>query len=143
MILKYNLCKTMSLLLTVGTPIITLAFCGELFVHRSETAISTAGLITIGLMLLIFKDKVAENLKVPSAFVLSTSLLILIILIEHILLPVKYVCISTMIATGVDEISFKRIYKRTELQMPDEAKLYKYIGYYVTTSKKINDTKKE
>ena len=55
---KYNIFKGVSTLLTFGTPLLTLSCCGDFFVHRSETAISAAGIFAIVICLLLFKDKV-------------------------------------------------------------------------------------
>jgi hypothetical protein len=134
---KYNLCKGISTLLTVGTPIITLCSCSELFVHRSDTAISAAGIFAILLTLLFAKDKIAENFKVPSAFVLSTVVFILLLMIESVMQPVKYVCIATMCTSGVDELTFKRFYKNIESLLPKEAMSYKYFGFIFSTSDKL------
>lgn len=126
---KYNTLKGVSTALTVGTPIVTLLLSGDLFVHRSATAMSAAGVFTIILLAFIFKDKIVEHWKVPSAFVISAALLTLILIIENILLPIKNVCIATMIATGVDEATFKGMYKRMELRFPEKAKSYKHFGF--------------
>ena len=86
---KYNLYKGISTVMTVGTPIITLACCSDFFVHRSDTAMSATAIFTILIACLFLKDKLADKMKVPSAFVLSTVLLILIVLVEKILQPMK------------------------------------------------------
>ena len=57
-IAKYNTYKGVSTVLTVGTPIITLACCSDMFVHRSETAISAAGMFGLLLAALLLKDKI-------------------------------------------------------------------------------------
>lgn len=126
---KYNIFKGVSTVLTIGTPIVTLACCGDFFIHRSETAISAAGIFAIIILMLIFKDKIAENWKTPSAFVVSMAIFILVMLIEHIILPVKYVCIATIISTGIDECTFKRMYKDVEACLPDNCKRFKHFGF--------------
>lgn len=126
---KYNTFKGISTFLTIGTPIITLLSCSTLFVHRSETAISAAGIFTLLIIALFFKDKIAENFKTPSAFVVSLSIFVLIILLEKILLPMKYVCIATMITCGIDEFTFKRFYKNIENLLPSTASSRKYAGF--------------
>lgn len=136
---KYNTFKGVSTVLTIGTPIVTLACCGDFFVHRSDTAISAAGIFAIFIVLLLFKDKFAEKWKVPSAFVLSTAILILLLLVEKIILPVKYVCIATMVATGVDELTFKRFYKQIELLLPEQAQSFKHVGFLFTSTKKLEE----
>lgn len=131
---KYNTFKGVSTVLTLGTPIVTLACFGDFFIHRSETAISAAGIFAAIIVMLIFKDKFAENWKAPSAFIVSTIMVILILFIEHIILPMKYVCIMTMVSTGIDELIFKRVYKQIEELLPKEAKAYKKIGFLFTHS---------
>lgn len=133
-IAKYNILKGVSTALTIGTPIVTLISCGQLFVHRSDTAISAAGIFALLISLLLFKDKIVENWKMPSAFLLSVCCLVLVILIENILLPIKYVCIASVVATGVDEVSFKRLYKSIEANFTSELLKYKHFGFICTSS---------
>ena len=137
---KYNTYKGVSTALTIGTPIVTLACSSDFFVHQPETAISASGIFTIFLLLLLFKDKIAENFKLPSAFVISTAFLILLLLIENIILPIKYVCLATMISTGVDELTFKRMYKNIEYLLPKEAQSFKHFGFLFTSSDKLEAT---
>lgn len=134
---KYNTFKGVSTVLTLGTPIVTLACFGDSFIHRPEGSISAAGIFAAIIMILLFKDKFAENWKVPSAFVVSTAVFILILLIEHIILPMKYVALMTMATTAVDELTFKRFYKQVELLLPKEAQAYKKIGFLFTNSKTL------
>lgn len=135
---KYNICKGVSTVLTVGTPVITLACFGNFFVHRSDTAISAAGVFAIIILMMMFKDKLAEKWKTPSAFVLCTAVLILLIMVEKIILPIKYVCIATMISTGVDELTFKRIYKSVEILLPEAAQTFKHIGFIMASQNKVD-----
>ena len=125
---KYNVFKGVSTVLTVGTPIVTLCSCSELFVHRSETAISAAGVFAILLTILFAKDKILENFKLPSAFVVSMVGLIALMLIESIIVPLKYVFVATMCASGVDELTFKRFYKSIEAELPDCVQTKKFAG---------------
>ena len=136
---KYNTFKGISTLLTIGTPIITLACCGDFFVQRSETAISAAGVFAILIALLFAKDKLAEKIKSPSAFIISAAVLIIIVVVENILLPMKYVCIATMIASGVDELTFKRMYKALECKMPQCWQAYEHFGYIFAKTQDIFD----
>ena len=136
---KYNTFKGVSTFLTVGTPMITLACCGELFVHRAETAISAAGVFAILIAVLFFKDKLAEKFKSPSALIVAVAVLVLCILVEHIILPIKYVCIATIAACGVDEVTFKSWYKKLEKSFPEQAADYKHIGFVFTTTKKLTE----
>lgn len=134
---KYNTYKGVSTVLTIGTPMVTLACCGDFFVHRSDTAISAAGMFSLFIVLLLFKDKFAEKWKMPSAFILSLVMFILLIMVEKIMLPMKYVCIATMISTGIDELTFKRFYKQIELLLPEQAQAFKHIGFIFTTTKNL------
>lgn len=126
---KYNLTKGISTILTFGTPITTLFCCGDFIVHRSETAISAAGVFTILILLLFTKDKIAEYFKAPSAAILSFVTLILILLIENIIVPMKTICITTLIATGVDEFTFKRMYTVAQNKLPSIVNNYKHVGF--------------
>lgn len=136
-VLKYNAFKGVSTLLTVGTPLITLACCGDMFVHRSETAISAAGIFALLIAALFFKDKIAEKFKSPSALVVSIAVLILCVLIENIILPIKYVCIATIAASGIDELTFKAWYKNVERSFPVCIDNYKHVGFIFTSTKKL------
>ena len=136
---KYNTFKGISTLLTIGTPIITLACCGDFFVERPATAISAAGVFAILIALLFAKDKLAEKLKTPSAFIISAAVLVIIVVVENILLPMKYVCIATMIASGVDELTFKRMYKALECKMPQCWQAYEHFGFIFAKTQDIFD----
>lgn len=136
---KYNTFKGISTLLTMGTPIITLACCGDFFVERPATAISAAGVFAILIALLFAKDKLAEKIKTPSAFIISAAVLVIIVVVENILLPMKYVCIATMIASGVDELTFKRLYKALECKMPQCWQAYEHFGFIFAKTQDIFD----
>ena len=136
---KYNTFKGISTLLTIGTPIITLACCGDFFVARPATAISAAGVFAILIALLFAKDKLAEKIKSPSAFIISAAVLVIIVMVENILLPMKYVCIATMIASGVDELTFKRMYKALECKMPQCWQAYEHFGFIFAKTQDIFD----
>ena len=136
---KYNTFNGISTLLTMGTPIITLACCGDFFVQRPETAMSAAGVFVILIALLFAKDKLAEKIKSPSAFIVSAAVLVIIVVVENILLPMKYVCIATMIASGVDELTFKRMYKALECKMPQCWQAYEHFGFIFAKTQDIFD----
>ena len=136
-VLKYNAFKGVSTLLTVGTPLITLACCGDMFVHRSETAISAAGVFALLIAALFFKDKIADKFKSPSALVISIAVLISCVLIENIVLPIKYVCVATIAASGIDELTFKTWYKKIERSLPACIDDYKHVGFIFTSTKKL------
>ena len=135
---KYNTCKGVSTVLTIGTPIITLCCCSDMFVHRSETAISAAGIFSILLALLFAKDKIAENFKVPSAFIVSLISLVAICMVEELIQPLKYVCITTLCTSGVDELTFKRMYKSIERKFPQGYESNKIAGFMITTSSSLS-----
>ena len=136
---KYNTFKGISTLLTMGTPIITLACCGDFFTERPATAISAAGVFAILIALLFAKDKLAEKIKTPSAFIISAAVLVIIVVVENIILPMKYVCIATMIASGVDEVTFKRMYKALECKMPQCWQAYEHFGFIFAKTQDIFD----
>ena len=148
---KYNTFKGISTLLTIGTPIITLACCGDFFTERPATAISAAGVFAILIALLFAKDKLAEKIKTPSAFILSAAVLVIIVVVENIILPMKYVCIATMVASGVDELTFKRMYKALEYKMPQSWQSYEHFGFifartqdiFETVQKEVNNNEEE
>ena len=133
---KYNICKGISTVLTLGTPITTLAICGAEIITPAGK-ISFAGAMVILITLLFAKDKFAENFKVPSAFVVSIVGLMLILLIENILVPIKAVFIATMITSGIDELTFKSFYKQIETLLPKQAKAFKKVGFIFASSEKI------
>lgn len=139
-VMKYNTCKTVSTLLTVGAPIITLASCSDFFVHQSETAISAAGMFAILLSMLFLKDKIAENFKMPSALVIAITCYVLIQIIKNLIAPIELVCIVTMITAGIDELTFKNWYKGLMNTLPNNANNYKKFGLIITTSKKLGVT---
>ena len=133
---KYNTCKGISTVLTLGTPITTLAICGAEIITPAGK-ISFAGAMVILITLLFAKDKFAENFKVPSAFVVSIVGLMLILLVENILVPIKAVFIATMITSGIDELTFKSFYKQIETLLPEQAKVFKKFGFIFASSEKI------
>ena len=97
----------------------------------------TAGMFAIFLSVLLFKDKIAENFKVPSAFVISVVSLVLLLMVESLIQPLKYICIATAITSGVDELTFKRFYKIVESKFPQGCEVNKLFGFMLTTSKKL------
>ena len=133
---KYNTCKGISTVLTLGTPITTLAICG-IEITTPAGKISFAGAMVILITLLFAKDKLAENFKVPSAFVVSIVGLLLILLIENILVPIKAVFIATMIMSGIDELTFKSFYKQIEMLLPEQVKAFKKFGFIFASSEQI------
>ncbi len=138
---KYNTLKGVSTAMTIGTPMATLLLCGDLFVHRSETAISACGVMTILILALVFKDKILENFKVPSAFMLCAILLVLIYTIKNIIVPMEYVCWATLITSGIDEFTFKQMYKRMEIMFPEQVKAYKHLGFILCKTEELEAMK--
>lgn len=134
---KYNVTKGVSTALTFATPMVTLLTQANLIVHRSDTALSAAGVFAVLLTLLFMKDKIMEYFKAPSALVLSSVMLILILILESILLPMKAVCIATMIMCGVDEVTFKRWYKQIEKRLPENVQDYKHLGFIFTNTNNL------
>lgn len=126
---KYNLFKGISTLLTTGTPIITLAACGETFVTEPKASLSAAAIFAILLSLLAFKDKIAEKVKSPTTFMVSMITLIFILIVENVLLPVKFVCIATICTSGIDELTFKKLCENIKLKLPKEYEQYLHAGF--------------
>ena len=126
---KYNLFKGLSTVLTVGTPLLTLFVNSRFFVHRADSAISAAGVVALLISAFFLKDKLAENFKFPSPFILAAILLVVILFVESILQPMKEVCFMTLLVTGCDELTFKRIYKRIGLLLPKSSEAYKQFGF--------------
>lgn len=141
--MKYNIFKGISTLLSVGTPLATLFITSADFIYTPEGAMSFTGVLTILLAALLLKDKIAENWKAPSAFIVSAVLLVILIVVEHIIEPIKFVCLATMACSGVDEITFKRFYKNIEAVLPEVSKYYKHFGFLMTTSKKLFENKED
>jgi hypothetical protein len=112
---------------------------GDVIVTDSGASISLAAIIGILIAVLCLKGKIAENFKIPSAFIVATVLFVIIILVEKILLPAKFTCLTCMISCGIDELSFKRIYNRLEILMPEKSKIYKHFGFYFCKSEKLGE----
>lgn len=137
---KYNLFKGVSTLLTIGTPMITLACSGEFFVQRSESAISAAGMFAILLAILFCKDKLLEKIKTPAPVFICAIILVLIHMVENLMYPMKLVCWFTLASTGIDEFTFRRFYKIIENELPKNAEKYKRFGFIFSTVKKLEET---
>ena len=134
---KYNLYKGVSTALTVGTPIGALLLCSDMFIHRSDTAISAAGVFAFLFALLFMKDKLMENFKMPSPLIISIAGLIIIIMIESILDPLKIVFVSTIASCGIDALTFRHLYKSIENEYESELKKYKHFGFVFGSTDKI------
>lgn len=126
---KYNTFKGISLAISAGVPLIT-AFCvSDVFVKTTDTSISTAGVIAFLIIALVFKDKLLEQFKSPTALKICIVLLAIIMLVESIIVPMKYVLIASCIALGIDTVFLKRIYTVTESMMPANKEVYKHFGF--------------
>lgn len=135
---KYNTYKGISTALTFGTPIATMLVVGDFFTKRPATAISGAAVFALLLVALFAKDKLAEKFKAPSALVVAIVVFVFCIIVESILLPLKIIALTTIIACGVDELTFKNFYKRVELSFPEKAAIYKRFGFYGTRQTTID-----
>ena len=134
---KYNIYRGVSTVLTLGAPIVTLFACGDFFLERSDRTISAAAVFTILVVLLLGRDKLAEKMKFPSAFVLSLGVLVFITIVESIIYPIKIICIVTAITSGLDKITFEHLYKNIEVVLPDIYKGCMHCGFICTTTDKL------
>lgn len=141
---KYNTFKGLSLAISAGVPLTTAALVSDFFVETTTTSISTAGVIALLICGLILKDKLLEQFKSPTAFKISVALLMIVLLIESIIMPMKYVLIAAVVALGVDTIFFKRMYTITESQLPEKREMYKHLGFiFCKTETLIGETTDE
>ncbi len=136
---KYNTYKGISTGITFGTPIATMLAVGKLFVERPATAISGGAVFALLLSALLLKDKLAENFKMPSALVIAVIVFVFCVLVENIIRPMKIISLVTIIACGVDELTFKGLYKRIETGFPKKAAEYKHYGFYAVKQPKIDE----
>ena len=134
---KYNIFKGVSTVLTMGAPIVTLFACGDFFLERSDRTVSAAAVFTILVVLLLGRDKLAEKMKFPSAFILSLGVLVFITIIENIVYPIKIVCIVTAITSGLDKVTFEHLYKNVEAVLPDVYKGFTHCGFICTTTENL------
>lgn len=142
---KYNTCKAFSTVLTVGTPVATMACCGDMFIHRSDTAISAAAVFAFLLSLLFVKDKILSFIKSPTALKISVIGLVCCVVLGNLIDTLKIVFFMTILASVVDEITFKRIYNNILFGMPEKYEQFLKFGFLCTTTKKIEEleTKEE
>lgn len=138
---KYNTYKAISTLLTCGTPMATLLACGDSFLQSPKSTVSAAGIFMLLFTILLFKDKMLEHFKMPSATIIALVILILILLIENILAPIKIMCIMTIAASGIDKFTFDPAYHALEKAMGDEAQIYKHFGFLFCKSETIEGLK--
>ena len=76
---KYNLFKGISTVVTTAPIAITAFLQKDAFIKNSGTSISFAAIVGILLAVLFLKNKIAENFKLPSAFVIATVLFVTIL----------------------------------------------------------------
>lgn len=126
---KYNTYKAVSTVLTVGTPIATLACCGDFFVHRSDTAISAAAVFAFLLSMLFVKDKMLEFLKSPTALKVAIIGFVFCVVLQNLITPLQWVFGMTIAASAVDELTFKRWYKAIAVSFPEKYKQYEHFGF--------------
>lgn len=139
---KYNLLKSISLLLTIGTPSTVMIISNIALADTPAGAISIVGVISVLMALFFAKDKLAENIKLPSPFVAAIILLGLILLLENIIVLAKYTCIVMILIYAIDELTFKSWYKKLERTFIKEHKEidlndYKKLGFIISTTKKL------
>lgn len=134
---KYNIYKASSTVLTVGTPIVTLACCGDFFVHRSDTAISAAAVFAFLLSLLFAKDKIMEYIKSPSSLKIAIIGFVFCIVAENLMQPLKWVFGMTIVASAVDEFTFKRLYNSLLIDFPEQYKKFMHVGFLWCNTDKL------
>lgn len=139
---KYNSLKAISLLLTVGTPSAIMILSNVALADTPAGAISIMGVISIMLAMFFAKDKIAENIKMPSPLVAAIILFVIIILLENIIVLAKYTCIAMIAICGIDELTFKNWYKTLEKKFIKEhtnidINDYKKLGFIITTTKTL------
>lgn len=135
---KYNTYKGISTALTFGTPFITMLIVGDMFTKQPSTAISGAAVFALLLSALFAKDKLAEKFKAPGALLVAIGVFVFCVIVENILLPVKIIALAAIIFCGVDELTFKQLYKRVELSFPEKAAAFKRFGFYAVKQAKID-----
>ena len=140
---KYNLFKALSTFITTVPTILVAFLFKDSIVYDTNASVSFAAMIGIICALLFFKNKIAENFKLPSPFIIASILFIVIIMIENILIPTKYICLTVMIVCGIDELLFKRIYERIEMLLPEKRNIYKHFGFYICKTETITGEIKE
>lgn len=140
---KYNIFKGISTALTFGAPIVSMLCMGEAFISRPATAISGVGVFALLMSALFLKDKLAEKFRAPSALVLSIVVFVFCVLVENVIRPLKIMALVTIIVCGVDELTFKGLYKRIELAFPEQAAASKRFGFYMAKQRTIDETYKE
>ena len=135
---KYNTCKAMSTVLTVGTPIATMACCGDMFIHRSDTALSATAVFAFLLSMLFLKDKVLDFIKTPTALKVAVIGFVFCVVVGNLIETLRIVFGMTIAASAVDELTFKRIYNNRVLGFPESYEQYKKFGFMFTTTENLD-----
>lgn len=126
---KYNITKGISTALTMGTPIVSTLCCADFFKQNAGTSISGLGILALLFVLLFTKDKLAENLKVPSAMVVAGIVFVLTTMVAQVAQAVQVISGATFIAASLDEITCKKLYKALEQRLPDISQTHKFFGF--------------
>lgn len=131
---KYNICKAVSTVLTVGTPIITLACNGDIIVESSGKSMSAAAVFAFLLSLIFVKDKLLEFIKSPTALKVAIIGFVFCVVVGDLIDTLKIVFALTIAASVVDELTFKKIYTSLTYNFPENYKQYEKFGFLFTTS---------
>lgn len=134
---KYNACKALSIILTTCTPIITLFSCSSLYVNRSDSTMSAAGVLMFMILWFIFKDKLLENFKFPSPVLFCFFGLIVALMIRSIIDTIIYMFGTSFIAVCIDALTFRSVYKKYDILLPRKTKAYKHFGFIFAKNKTI------
>lgn len=138
MVAKYNIFKAISTVLTFGTPIVSVIACGGFYRNDGGACVSLAAVMAFLLSALFLKDKLAEQFKSPTALKISAAGLIFCFIVEAIVQAMQVMFGCTVIACLIDETTFKRFYVEMERKFPEDARVYKHIGFYIMNSDKLN-----
>lgn len=139
---KYNTFKVISTILTGGTPVATLLICGGGLTSMQQS-VSFVGTVALFLTFFIFKDKIMEEFKSPTALKLALIGFICVTLFKDIITTMQYVFLATIVASTIDELTFKHFYKVIEAKLPEGAEAYKFLGFLWTTTQKMEAELKE
>lgn len=137
-IAKYNTYKGISTTLTFGTPITTMLCIGEEFIKTPATSISAVGVVVILIICFFLKDKIADNIKMPSGMVLCIMGFTICVLMHNIIDPMMYVFGISGVVCAIDTVTFRSFYKHIELLFPPQAATYKRFGFYGTRQTTID-----
>ena len=140
---KYNISKAVSIVLTMGTPVVTLFSCSSLYIHRSETALSAGGVLLVLILALIFKDKLLENFKAPSPLIFCLIGTIIVIMVQYIMSTILYIFVASTIACGIDALTFRSICKKYDILLPRKTEAYKHWGFIFARNPTIEGLKDE